>query len=129
MLKPLPTQVLLRLTNGSPPSWRPKRKHNIDQSYQPARRELMSTQVVSHQDWLAARERFLKKEKQFTRLRDELSRERRELPRERVEKNYIFEGPNGKVSLADLFDGRSQLIVYHFMFGPDWAEGCPSCSF
>ena len=89
----------------------------------------MSTQVVSHQDWLAARGRFLKKEKQFTRLRDELSRERRELPRERVEKNYIFEGPNGKVTLADLFDGRSQLIVYHFMFGPDWAEGCPSCSF
>jgi predicted dithiol-disulfide oxidoreductase (DUF899 family) len=89
----------------------------------------MNTQVVSRNDWLAARERFLKKEKEFTRLRDELSRERRELPRERVEKNYVFDGPNGKVSLADLFDGRSQLIVYHFMFGPEWAEGCPSCSF
>ena len=89
----------------------------------------MNTQVVSHNEWLAARERFLKKEKQFTRLRDELSRARREVPRERVEKNYVFDGPNEKVSLSDLFDRRSQLIVYHFMFGPDWAEGCSSCSF
>src|SRR4051812_15022636 len=89
----------------------------------------MNTQVVSHNDWIAARQRFLKKEKEFTRLRDEISRERRELPRERVEKNYVFDTPNGKQSLADLFDGRSQLIVYHFMLGPGWAEGCPSCSF
>ena len=58
-----------------------------------------------------------------------LSRERRELPRERVEKQYLFDGPNGKQSLADLFGSRAQLIVYHFMFGPDWEEGCPSCSF
>src|SRR5216110_413283 len=89
----------------------------------------MSTQVVSHNDWIAARQRFLKKEKEFTRLRDEISRERRELPRERVEKNYVFDGPNGKESLADLFDGRSQLIVYHFMLGPGWDEGCKSCSY
>jgi predicted dithiol-disulfide oxidoreductase (DUF899 family) len=89
----------------------------------------MNTQVVSHNEWLAARKQFLKKEKEFSRQRDELSRERRELPRERVEKQYVFEGANGKVPLADLFDGRSQLIVYHFMMGPDWPQGCPSCSF
>ena len=89
----------------------------------------MNTQVVSHNEWLAARKQFLKKEKEFSRQRDELSRERRELPRERVEKQYVFDGPSGKVSLADLFDGRSQLIVYHFMMGPGWPQGCPSCSF
>jgi predicted dithiol-disulfide oxidoreductase (DUF899 family) len=71
----------------------------------------------------------LRKEKEFTRLRDELSRQRRELPWEKVEKAYVFDGPKGKETLADLFDGRSQLIVYHFMFGPGWKEGCPSCSF
>src|ERR1700759_4870341 len=85
-------------------------------------------EVVSSQDWLLARKELLAKEKELTRLRDDLSRQRRELPWERVEKNYVFEGPNGKESLADLFAGRSQLIVYHFMFGPDWPEGCPSCS-
>jgi predicted dithiol-disulfide oxidoreductase (DUF899 family) len=85
--------------------------------------------VVSHADWLTARKDFLKKEKEFTRLRDELSRQRRELPWEKVDKNYVFDGPNGKVTLADLFDGRSQLIVYHFMFGPGWTEGCKSCSY
>src|ERR1700747_553390 len=89
----------------------------------------VSKKVVSHADWLAARTEFLKKEKEFTRLRDELSRQRRELPWEKVEKNYVFDGPNGKVKLADLFEGRSQLLIYHFMLGPDWAEGCPSCSF
>jgi predicted dithiol-disulfide oxidoreductase (DUF899 family) len=89
----------------------------------------VTPKVVSHSEWLAARKQFLKKEKEFTRLRDELSRERRELPRERVEKQYVFDGPKGKVSLADLFGSRTQLIVYHFMFGPDWEEGCPSCSF
>lgn len=87
------------------------------------------TRVVPQADWLAARKELLKKEKEFTRLRDELSRQRRELPRERVEKRYSFEGPKGRETLADLFDGRSQLIVYHFMFGPGWKEGCPSCSF
>jgi len=89
----------------------------------------MQPKIVSPSEWVEARKQFLIKEKEFTRLRDELSRERRELPWERVDKNYVFEGSNGKVKLADLFDGRNQLVVYHFMFGPDWAEGCPSCSF
>ena len=85
--------------------------------------------VVSHEQWLAARTAFLAKEKEFTRARDELSRERRELPWEAVTKEYVFEGPNGRETLAELFEGRSQLVVYHFMFGPDWEAGCPSCSF
>jgi predicted dithiol-disulfide oxidoreductase (DUF899 family) len=85
--------------------------------------------VVSPEEWLAARKEFLKKEREFTRLRDELSRERRELPWEKVEKKYVFQGRDGTETLADLFDGRSQLLVYHFMFGPGWKEGCPSCSF
>jgi predicted dithiol-disulfide oxidoreductase (DUF899 family) len=89
----------------------------------------VATNVVSKADWLEARTALLVREKEFTRLRDEMSRERRELPWERVEKQYTFQGPKGKESLADLFDGRSQLIVYHFMFGPGWKEGCPSCSF
>ncbi|HZC34858.1 MAG TPA: thioredoxin family protein, partial [Chthoniobacterales bacterium] len=85
--------------------------------------------VVSPEEWLAARKRLLAKEKQLTRQRDALNAERRELPWTKIEKNYLFDGPNGKETLADLFAGRSQLIVYHFMFGPDWNEGCPSCSF
>ena len=85
--------------------------------------------VVSHEDWLAARKAFLANEKEFTRLRDQLSRQRRELPWEEVEKDYVFQGPNGKETLADLFAGRSQLIIYHFMFGPGWSAGCPSCSY
>ena len=85
--------------------------------------------VVSRQDWIAARKALLAKEKQFTRLRDELSQERRALPWVQVTQDYRFEGPHGTVSLAGLFAGRSQLVVYHFMFGPDWEEGCPSCSF
>jgi predicted dithiol-disulfide oxidoreductase (DUF899 family) len=85
--------------------------------------------IVSHQDWMTARQSLLAKEKEFTRLRDELSQTRRDLPREPVTKEYVFEGANGKESLSDLFAGRSQLIVYHFMFGPDWKAGCPSCSF
>jgi predicted dithiol-disulfide oxidoreductase (DUF899 family) len=85
--------------------------------------------VVSPAEWTAARKELLRKEKELTRLRDELSRQRRELPWEKVEKQYVFEGPKGKQSLADLFGKRSQLIVYHFMFGPGWKEGCPSCSF
>src|SRR6266852_2655877 len=84
--------------------------------------------VASPAEWLAARRELLIKEKEFSRLRDELSRQRRELPWEKVEKEYLFDGPNGKETLADLFGGRSQLIVYHFMFGPGWEEGCPSCS-
>ena len=84
--------------------------------------------IVSPQEWVLARKELLAKEKELTRLRDELSRQRRELPWEKVEKSYVFDGPNGKESLADLFGGRSQLVVYHFMFGPEWQEGCPSCS-
>jgi predicted dithiol-disulfide oxidoreductase (DUF899 family) len=91
--------------------------------------QLLHSKVVSPAEWLAARKEFLTKEKEFTRLRDELSRQRRELPWKKVEKQYVFDSPNGKVSLADLFDGRSQLFVYHFMLGPGWKEGCPSCSF
>ncbi len=85
--------------------------------------------VVSKEEWLKARMAHLAAEKDLTRRRDELSRQRRELPWERVDKNYVFEGPNGPETLADLFAGRSQLIIYHFMLGPDWEEGCRSCSF
>jgi predicted dithiol-disulfide oxidoreductase (DUF899 family) len=85
--------------------------------------------VVSHQEWLKARTAFLAKEKEFTRLRDELSRERRELPWELVEKQYVFEGPKGKETLTELFENRSQLIVYQFMFNPASDEGCKHCSF
>ena len=85
--------------------------------------------VVSREQWLVARKEHLAKEKEFTRLRDQLSRERRELPWVKVETEYVFDGPGGKLSLADMFEGRSQLIIYHFMFGPEWQEGCPSCSF
>ena len=84
--------------------------------------------VVSRPEWLAARKAHLQKEKEFTHLRDELGRSRRELPWEKVEKQYVFETLQGKKKLVDLFDGRSQLFVYHFMLGPGWKEGCPSCS-
>src|SRR5271157_752481 len=84
--------------------------------------------VVSHDAWIEARKQFLIKEKEFTRLRDELSAQRRALPWELVSKQYVFEGPNGQETLADLFAGRSQLVVYHFMLGQDWEEGCKSCS-
>src|SRR5258708_19563081 len=85
--------------------------------------------VVPQAEWAAARKELLRKEKEFSRLRDELSRQRRALPREKVEKNYVFEGPRGKETLVDLFDGRSQLIVYHFMFAPGSKNACPSSSF
>src|SRR5215469_18364750 len=89
----------------------------------------LTNQVVSRQEWLDARKRLLIKEKEYTRLGDQLSEERRRLPWARVEKEYIFDGPAGTETLAELFAGRSQLIVYHFMFGPDWDAGCPHCSF
>ena len=85
--------------------------------------------IVSHADWIDARKEFLDKEKAFTRLRDDISRQRRELPWERVEKNYVFDAEEGKVTLGDLFAGKSQLVVYHFMFDPGWEAGCKSCSF
>ncbi|MDH4076545.1 MAG: DUF899 domain-containing protein, partial [Acidimicrobiia bacterium] len=85
--------------------------------------------VVAHDAWLAARKDLLAVEKALTRARDEVAAQRRALPWERVEATYDFETEEGTRTLADLFDGRSQLIVYHFMLGPDWQEGCPSCSF
>jgi predicted dithiol-disulfide oxidoreductase (DUF899 family) len=81
--------------------------------------------VVSEAEWVVARKELLKKEKEFTHQRDALNAERRKLPWVKIDKEYVFDGPNGKETLADLFDGRSQLIVYHFMFGPDWEEGLP----
>jgi predicted dithiol-disulfide oxidoreductase (DUF899 family) len=89
---------------------------------------MQSHKTVSRDQWLAARRALLAEEKAFTRARDELSRKRRDLPWVKVEKRYVFDGPRGKETLADLFGGNSQLIVYHFMLGPDWQEGCPSCS-
>jgi predicted dithiol-disulfide oxidoreductase (DUF899 family) len=85
--------------------------------------------IVSRTEWQQACLSFLEKEKELTRLSDDLARQRRELPWTRIEKNYVFEGPEGKLTLADLFRDRSQLAVYHFMFGPDWSEGCPGCSY
>jgi predicted dithiol-disulfide oxidoreductase (DUF899 family) len=85
--------------------------------------------IVSEAEWLAARKALLAKEKEFTRARDELSAVRRELPWVKVAKDYVFEGPDGKQTLADLFGNKSQLIVYHFMLGPGWKEGCKSCSY
>jgi predicted dithiol-disulfide oxidoreductase (DUF899 family) len=89
--------------------------------------------IVSHDEWIAARKAYLAEEKAFTRARDALSKKRRELPWEKVGKNYVFDTTDGKQSLADLFGGKnqskSQLIVYHFMLGPGWEAGCPSCSF
>lgn len=85
--------------------------------------------IVQADAWLEARKQLLAKEKEFTRLRDELSAQRRALPWVRVDKAYVFDGPDGKETLADMFAGRSQLVVYHFMFGPDWEEPCKSCSF
>jgi predicted dithiol-disulfide oxidoreductase (DUF899 family) len=85
--------------------------------------------VVTREEWTAARIRLLAREKELTRLRDQVSQERRELPWVKVEQPYVFDGPNGKHTLSDLFDGRSQLLVHHFMFDPEWSEGCKSCSF
>ena len=89
----------------------------------------MHHQVVSRDEWLAARKQLLLKEKEFTHLRDRLNAERLALPWVKIEKPYVFDGPNGQETLADLFDGRSQLIVKHFMFGPEWNDGCVGCSF
>jgi predicted dithiol-disulfide oxidoreductase (DUF899 family) len=86
--------------------------------------------VVSQNEWTAARKHLLAKEKEFTRQRDVLAAERRKLPMVAIEKEYVFQGPAGRRTLADLFEGKRQLLVYHFMFGPDWGdEGCPACSF
>lgn len=89
---------------------------------------LNTTKIVSREDWVSARRELLKSEKELTRLKDKVSAQRRELPWVEVEKSYRFETETGPQSLESLFAGRSQLIVYHFMFGPGWGEGCPSCS-
>jgi predicted dithiol-disulfide oxidoreductase (DUF899 family) len=90
--------------------------------------QVINPQVVSQEEWLAARQALLAREKEFSRQRDAISAARRELPWERVTKEYVFDTAAGQETLADLFDGRSQLVVYHFMLGPGWQEGCPSCS-
>src|SRR5712664_415366 len=92
-------------------------------------RGIENRKVVSQKEWVVARKQLLVKEKKFSKLRDELNLQRRKLPWAKVEKEYVFDGPTGKAILADLFGGKSQLIVYHFMFGPGWKEGCPSCSY
>src|SRR2546427_1422632 len=92
-------------------------------------RGMESRKVVPQKEWLAARKKLLVKEKKFAKLRDELNLQRRKLPWAKVEKEYVFDGPTGKATLADLFCGKSQLIIYSFMFGPGWMEGCPHCSF
>jgi predicted dithiol-disulfide oxidoreductase (DUF899 family) len=89
----------------------------------------LNRKIVSEAEWLVARKDLLTREKEFTRQRDALSAARRQLPMVKIDKDYVFDGLKGKETLADLFDCRSQLIVYHFMFGPDWEEGCKSCSY
>jgi predicted dithiol-disulfide oxidoreductase (DUF899 family) len=89
----------------------------------------LNREIVSEAEWLVARKDLLTREKEFTRQRDALSAARRQLPMVKVENAYVVDTPEGKKTLADLFDGHSQLIVYHFMFGPDWEEGCKSCSY
>ena len=90
---------------------------------------MIEHEVVGHEEWLDARRELLVREKELTRQREDLAERRRALPWERVIKDYLFEGPDGKATLANLFDRSSQLIVYHFMFDPTWDAGCPSCSF
>jgi predicted dithiol-disulfide oxidoreductase (DUF899 family) len=91
-------------------------------------RTVENPKVVSQAEWIAARKELLAKEKKLTRQRDELAAERQKLPWVKVDKKYVFETASGKKTLADLFDGKSQLAIYHFMLGPDWEQGCPSCS-
>src|SRR5215813_3119365 len=95
---------------------------------QPERRRRMTHQVVSREEWIAARLALLEAEKELTRRSDELAQRRQELPWVRIDKEYQFDTNEGSAKLADLFRGRSQLLIYHFMFGPDYKAGCPSCS-
>jgi predicted dithiol-disulfide oxidoreductase (DUF899 family) len=92
-------------------------------------RGIENRKVVPQKEWLVACKKFLLKEKKFTKLRDKLNLERRKLPWVKIEKDYVFDGSAGKVPFADLFCGKSQLLIYHFMFSPDWEEGCEHCSF
>ncbi len=91
--------------------------------------KIKNHKIVSEKEWIKARKQLLIKEKKFTQLRDKLSQQRRDLPWKSVDKEYVFTGPDGKQTLSKLFDGRSQLIVYHFMFDSNWEAGCPHCSF
>jgi predicted dithiol-disulfide oxidoreductase (DUF899 family) len=91
--------------------------------------DLKNHKIVPEKEWIQSRKELLKKEKEFTILRDQLSQQRRDLPWVAVNKECLFEGPNGKRALSELFDGRSQLLVYHFMFDPVWEEACLHCSF
>jgi len=96
----------------------------------PKEKEVKLSKLVLQDEWVAARKKLLVKEKEFSRQRDALSAERRKLPMVAIEKEYVFQGPEGRRTLADLFSGKRQLMIYHFMFGPDWGdEGCPSCSY
>jgi predicted dithiol-disulfide oxidoreductase (DUF899 family) len=95
----------------------------------PAETATVKHRVVARDEWIRKRVELLAEEKEFTRQRDALSAKRRELPWVKVDKEYVFDGPRGKVALADLFEGRSQLLLYHFMFDPEWSQGCRSCSF
>ena len=108
----------------------------VRRSFEPQKSELtimstidaISPRVVSPAEWMELRKALLAKEKEYTRLGDQLSAEKRSLPWLKVDKEYIFDGPNGKETLASFFGDKTQLIVYHFMFGPDWEQGCPTCS-
>lgn len=95
----------------------------------PMEGSLAEHRIVSRNDWTDARKELLEKEKELTRLTDAIARQRRELPWVKVDKSYIFEEEEGKLWFSDLFYGKSQLIIYHFMFAPEWEEGCPGCSF
>ena len=92
-------------------------------------RGIENRKVVSQKEWLVARKELLVEEKKFSKLHDELNLQRRKLPWVKIEKEYVFDGPTGKVTFADLFCGKSQVLIYHFMFGPGWKEGCSHCSF
>jgi predicted dithiol-disulfide oxidoreductase (DUF899 family) len=94
-----------------------------------AEAHLVNHPIVSSERWVSERKELLAREKELTRLHDQIARERRALPWERVEKDYVFDAPEGRRTLSDLFGGRRQLLVQHFMFGPGWEQGCPSCSF
>lgn len=94
-----------------------------------SQKELYLPEIVSRENWLKARKELLEKEKELTRMRDQISENRRQLPMVEIGKDYVFDGPDGEVSLSDLFEGQRQLIVYHFMFDPEWDEGCKSCTF
>src|SRR5262245_32941888 len=105
------------------------RRRSGGQAMKATETAIPSHKVVSRREWLEARKELLKREKESTRLRDQIARERRALPWVRIEKNYVFDAPEGQRTLAELFEGRRQLLVQHFMFGPGWEQGCPSCSF